>query len=269
MNAVEKALSDLRFHIPPAVLKTVFDDRIHGNYRQQMSVSVNDQIMHSVIRGRVLSDCSLVGTVEHEVPLASVQAMEISNNEVVYRIPKNLTQNRSIISAINITFIDPTASIGTGGWNQCGVSAPQTAAQNVMDSFSPVPIVSTSSLTIIGENTVLVRDVTRIPSNSYLRCILQKDEAMSHIQPRSFRAFAKLVEYAVKAYIYNEYIVEMDMAELRGGRALGKFRDIIEEYSDANQMYDDYLTEKWEKIERMNDPITHHRFIRQLVGGPR
>lgn len=269
MNAVEKALSDLKFRIPPAILRTVFVDRINASWRSTTAVNLNDQIMMNVVRPRVFSDCSLIGTHETEIPLISVNPIEISNNEVVYRIPKNLTQNRSIISAINITFIDPTASIGTGGWNQCGVSAAQTTAQNVMDSFSPIPIVSTASLSIIGENTILVRDVTRIPSNSYLRCILEKDEAMSHLQPRSYRAFAKLVEYAVMAYIYNEYIVEMDMAELRGGRALGKFRDVIEEYSDANEMYDDYLREKWEKIERMNDTITHQRFIRQITGGPR
>lgn len=268
MNAVEKALSDLKFRIPPAILKTVFVDRL-SSWRTTVPVSVNDQVMNNVIRPRVFSDCDLMGVVEYEIPLISVTATEISNNEVVYRIPKNLTQNRSIISAINITFIDPTASIGTGGWNQCGVSAEQTTAQNVMDSYAPIPIVSTASLSIIGENTILVRDVTRIPSNSYLRCTLQNDEAMSHIQPRSYRAFAKLVEYAVKAYIYNEYIVEMDMAEIRGGRALGKFKDIIEQYADSDEEYDTYMKEKWEKISRMNDTITHQRFIRQIVGGPR
>ncbi len=268
MNAVEKALNDLKFQIPPTILKTVFVDRL-SSWRTTTSVSVNDQVMNNVIRPRVFSDCSLMGTVEFEVPLATVQAQEISNNEVVYKIPKNLTQNRSIISAINITFIDPTASIGTGGWNQCGVSATQSAAQNVMDSYAPIPIVSTASLAIIGENTVLVRDVTRIPSNSYLRCILQNDEAMSHIQPRSYRAFAALVALAVKAYIYNEYIVEMDMAELRGGRALGKFKDIIERYEDSNLEYSDFLKEKWEKISRMNDSVNHHRHLRQITGGPR
>jgi hypothetical protein len=92
---------------------------------------------------------------------------------------------------------------------------------------------------------------------------------MSHIQPRSYKAFCKLVEYAVKAFIYNEYIIEVDMGELRGGHNLGKFKDIIEGYSDAEELYSTYLTEKWQKIAFQNDRESLTRFLKLTVGGPR
>ena len=50
---------------------------------------------------------------------------------------------------------------------------------------------------------------------------------------------------------------------------LGKFKDIIEEYSDANELYETYLTEKWQKISFCNDRESYGRFVKLIVGGPR
>ena len=61
----------------------------------------------------------------------------------------------------------------------------------------------------------------------------------------------------------------MDMAELRGGHNLGKFKDIIENYADANELYDSYLKEKWQKISLLNDRESTTRLLKMVVGGPR
>lgn len=267
MNVLRKAVDDLKFYIPRPILDTVFVKRA-ASWRAQ-SPSLDDQVMNQVIRPRVYTDCNLVGGHEIMVPLLGLDAEEIDQNTVVYTVPKARTQNRTIMTVLNITFTDPTAVVSTGAYSQCGVSATGTAAQALMDSMAPIPAISTATATVIGENTVMIRDITRVPANSYMRCVVAHDEAMSHLQPRSYKAFCKLVEYAVKAFIYNEYIIEMDMAELRGGHNLGKFKDIIENYADANELYDTYLKEKWQKISLMNDRESHTRFIKLNIGGPR
>lgn len=267
MNALRKSLDDLKFTIPKPILETVFVKR-HSNYRIA-APSLDEQILNSVVRPRVYIDTNLVGGAEILVPLLGLAGEEVNTTDMVYRIPKNLTQNRSIMSVLNITYVDPSSMVSAGSFSSCGVTLEQTQADNLLNALSPLPMISTGRVTIIGENVVLVRDSIRIPTNSYLRCIVAHDEAMSHIQPRSYKAFCKLVEYAVKAFIYNEYIIEVDMGELRGGHNLGKFKDIIEEYSDANELYETYLTEKWQKISFCNDRESYGRFVKLIVGGPR
>lgn len=267
MNALRKALDDVKFTIPRPILDTVFVKR-HSNFRVAAQ-SLDEQILNSVIRPRVYTDTNLVGGAEILVPLTGLHGEEVSTTDMVYRIPKRLTQNRTIMSVLNVTYVDAQSMAAAGQYASCGVSAEQSAAQALLDAVSPLPMISTGRVSIIGENVILIRDSIRVPSNSYIRCIVAHDEAMSHIQPRSYKAFCKLVEYAVKAYIYNEYIIEVDMGELRGGHNLGKFKDIIEEYSDANELYETYLIEKWSKVSFLNDREGSTRWVKLLVGGPR
>lgn len=267
MNALQKALSDLKFNVNRSILDTVFVKR-HTNFRVS-APSLDEQVMNEVIRPRVFLDANLVGGAEILVPLNGLKGEEIETTDMVYRIPKRLTGNRTIMSALNVTYVDAQSMAAAGNYATCGVSAEQSAGQNLLDAISPMPMISTGRISIIGENVIYIKDSIRIPSNSYLRCIVAHDEAMSHLQPRSYRAFSKLVELAVKAYIYTEYELEMDMSELRGGHSLGKFKDIIERYSDANELYETYLTEKFQKVSFQNDAQLMNRFVRLNTGGPR
>jgi hypothetical protein len=69
--------------------------------------------------------------------------------------------------------------------------------------------------------------------------------------------------------IYNTYTVQLDIGELRGGQNLGKIKEIIDSYADAEQNYEDYLKEKWAKIAIMNDGERWLRALRMQIGGPR
>jgi hypothetical protein len=77
-----------------------------------------------------------------------------------------------------------------------------------------------------------------------------------------------LVEFAVKAYIYNELIVDIDMGELQGGQQLGIFKQIVEGYADAEQNYQDKL-KSWMAISVMNDTPAFHRYLKLSVGANR
>jgi hypothetical protein len=61
----------------------------------------------------------------------------------------------------------------------------------------------------------------------------------------------------------------MDEAEIQGGARLGAFRNIVETYADAEQQYQEYLQEKWQKVAIMNDRESYHDLIRAQIGGPR
>lgn len=265
--AITKSIDEVKFRIPRQILETVFTQR-SINWKQRPT-PMEEQIMSLVVRPRVLIDCNLVGGTEIFVSLEGLQPERPEDFISVYNIPKTLTQNRSILSVLNISFNDPTRIAGYQAVAQHQATAMLQAGSAVMDAHSPMPMTSTAQVQLIGENVVMVRDTVILPANVFLRCRIANDENMSHLQLRSYRAFARLVELAVKSFIYQQYVVEMDMGQIKGGVMIGKFKEVVESYADSEELYQTYLTEKWEKISFMNDQETYTRFLRLGLGGYR
>lgn len=267
MNPLMNAVKDVIFSIPRQILEKVFADQ--DNYRFAQPEPLESKILAAVIRPRVLVDCNLVGGTEAYIPLANCPVTRTSDYTSVYRIPKSLTQNRSIISALNVTFSNPAAVSNVNPYVDASSSEMLNVAQQLLDSSGIIPITSTANIQIIGENVVMVQDTVILPANIYLRCILANDENMNHLQIRSYRPFAQLCVLAVKSYIYNQQIIRMDIGELYGGQQIGRFKEVVDSYSDAEELYQTMLKEKIQKILFMNDKTTMNRYIRMIMGGPR
>lgn len=267
MNVIAKSVSDLKFKIPRQILEAVFVRR-DVNWRQTQT-NIDENIMATVIRPRLLVDCNLVGGAEVFVPLENVPSERMNDYTTVYHIPKSKTQGRSILSVSNITFNDPTRMSTAGIGSVQGNTAMLRAGNAMVDAMGNIPVTSTAKVQLIAENVVMVQDTIVLPANIYLRCTIANDENMSHIQLRSYLAVSKLVEFAVKAYIYNELVIEMGQTMIYGGQDLGVFKDIVDSYSDANELYETHLREVIQKVQFMNDNTTYTRFLKTLIGGSR
>lgn len=267
MGPIGKAIDEVKFRIPRQILEEVFLKRTER--WRQTPLSLDELILQAVVRPRVLVDCNLVGGTEAFIPLEGMPIERANDYTSVYRIPKERTQGRTIMSVLNITFTDPAriSSYGVVSNRNQGMMGQVGAA--VMDAHAAMPITSTARVQLIAENTVMVRDTVLLPANIYLRCILANDDNISHIQLKSYRHFSKLVELAVKAYIFNELVIQMDMGQLVGGQQLGRFREIVDNYADAEDLYQTYLAEQWQKVAFMNDRETWERFLRTKIGGTR
>jgi|SRR6185312_1551251 len=267
MDCVRYALANVKRIIPMDILRTVFTP-VEQGYRDAF-MDLDEQLMSLVVRPHVLVDCNLVGGTEVFIPLDGIPAYRQNDYTSIYRIPKDKTQGRSIMSVMNITFSDPTkvSSYGVAAGDQNTFMLQGTQA--VMDAMGSMPVTSTAYVQLIGENVVMVRDTVVLPANIYLRCILANDENMSHIQLRSYRSFAKLVELAVKSFIFSQYTIQMDKGQLYGGQNLGRFREIVDGWADAEELYQTHLTEKWAKTALMNDRESWTRLIRMNMGGNR
>ena len=277
MSAINYALDQIKYRIPKAILDKTFINRSY-EWRTTVNSNLDEQITVNVIRSRVLVDCNLVGGTQAVIPLDGLHFDKPNDFTTVIHIPKNRTQQRSINSVLHVAFLGQglnssyaaTNSIGGNGQYSSGEnSALMGAAVGAMAAMDKIPVTSTANVQLISENTIMIKDVISIPGNGYLRCILANDENLNHIQPRSYPAFAKLVEYATKAYIYNELIIQVDMAELQGGQNLGIFKTILEGYSDAEENYQNYLKEKFEAILFQNDSESYRRLVKLTLGGHR
>lgn len=266
-GAIQIALDQIKFRIPKKLLEDAFIYR--GLEYRQAPISIDEAIRNQVIRPRVLVDCNIHGGTETYIGLEDVPYERTDDYTSVYRIPKSKTQGRSIISALNVTFTDPLRSSAFGIMGGCGNSTMMQAAQAAMDAHGMIPITSTAKVQLIAENTIMVRDSMVLPPNIYVRVILAHDENMSHLQVKSFPYFTKLCEYAVKSYIYNKLVIELDVGEIYGGQVIGKIKDILESYADSEQLYQEYLETTMAKLFVLQDGESIRRLTAIAVGGYR
>ena len=267
MLALKKAVEEVRWQIPPEILKVVFMSRIQ-NWRSTAS-SLDEQIMLNVIRPRVLMDANIVGGTEINVPLEGLQAQIVDNYMAVYNIPKSRTQGRSIMSVSSISYASMSATsliAASQAFSVCSQTPVLAAGQALFDSVNTIPNISSARVSLIGENVILVQDTAVPMAYGFITCTIANDENLNNIQMRSILNFADLCVLAVKAYIYNEYRIKIDQGFISGGQEIGAFKDIIEEYRDANQMYRDYLRNTWQKVAYMNDRVKMTRRIRSQAG---
>lgn len=268
MNVVQISVNHIKNVIPRMILEDVFANR-YAQYRAS-PISIEERIRKEVILGRVLPDCQMEYGLTTFVSLSGLRAEYLPGNDAVIVIPKERTGGLSIMSALSIMYANPT---GLNNTNQYGTrydgSVITQATGWLMDAHDNHPMYSSSRVTLVGENTILVKGLPMIGDNMMLECILENDEALNTLKPKSIPVFKQLIVLAVKAYIYNTLILEIDTARLTGGHDLGKYREIVESYSDAEEQYNELLQEKIGVTFFLNDEEQTTRHIRFMLGGPR
>ena len=268
MSAITKALDHIKMTIPFEVLKIAFRDDLH-NWRQAPT-GLDNLILEKVIKPRVLVDADLVGGSMVIIALDTVAPKYVDNYSFIYEIPPDKVSNREIVSVLSVGYLPYAGSFGYGTTNQPAMSSGSfndltSAGQRLMDSHSNMPVVSTASCDIIGYNTVLIRDSQRLTATYTLRCVLANDVNLVNINPRSWLNFCNLCALAVKSFIYNKLIIQIDQAYLSGGQELGALKNYVESLSDAEELYQTYLRETWQAVAFHNDSQSFERFIRLQI----
>lgn len=264
MNPIQKAIAEVKFRIPLDILNAAFLPRQFG--QRPLPVNLDTRIRQEIIEKRVRVDCDLTGGVQVQVPLGGLTAEYLDAYNLIYRVPKYLTQNRAITRVLSLA-VGYGSVTGTTNMGLEGSSPLLDAASGVLASASPLPIVSTAYLELIAENTVLVSDTMQFPTNAFLRCMVENDAEFSTMKSGTFLKFAKLVELATKAHIYNALIIPIGQGQLVGGMDLGKFKEIVEGFADSNDNYDTYLNEVWRAVQILDDDLSKKRHLRLLTGG--
>lgn len=264
MNAIQYALQYLRRYIPPEILTRTFTQP--SRFNNVRPLDLDSIIRDKVINDIVMKDCNVVGGTLVFVPLNKVPREIIDPWTVVYRIPKELTQGRSITHVISIAFGEG-AVMGTSNIAPTQGNTMLDTAANILNSNMAIPLVSTAQATLVGDNVVMVADNIALPLNIYLRCWVENDSEMSNIKPPAFMSFAKLVLLATKAYIYNVNLIPMDRAYIFSGADLGRFKEVVDGYSDAQEQYLTHLEEVWKKTVILSDYQAKRRWVSRMVGG--
>lgn len=265
MNPITKALDEIQFEIPAEILREIFIDNSIANCGQV--ISLDTRIREDVIQKRVLPDLDLHGGTEAYLPLyTQARITHAENYSVIYEIPESMTQNRPIIEVYSIHF----AVLGyqtAAPFQYQNESAMGAEARKVLDSAIRQPPAMTTYLSLIAHNTVMVRYLHAPYRTAFLRCRMGNDMELNSIRPASIPYFAELCVNAVKAHIYNTSRIKIGKGELHAGIELGVFKEIVEEYRDARDIYKEQRA-KWRKMSVYNDPEARHRHLKAIIGIP-
>ena len=264
MNAINYAISMINRKIPKEVLRVAFLSNV--SYQTRIPITTDARIKQMIINDRVLDDINIIGGTTVTIPLNGLAQEIVDGNAAVIIVPKSRTQGRSILTAHNVAF---GASAVAGHTTNLLVPSGDmaNAQQQMLNSISSLPYTSEGMVSLIAENTIMIKGINTLWGNLYLRCEVENDSNLNNIKRRSYLAFSKLCVLAVKAYIYNDCIVPMDIAYIEGGANLGKIRDIVESYDTAEEDYLEYLETTWAKVSKLNDPVTVEHLVRISADG--
>lgn len=258
MNAIQNAIKDIKYSIPIEILQLAFTET---DNRLNNFISLDERILASIIRPRVIIDTNIVGGIEARIDLNRCVISGMTNREFIVEVPKILTNGSSIMSVLgivsNVVYSQSTSFSET--------PAATSSAMNMMNNLGTENVVQTSRLELISDNTILVSDPTIHLINGVLRAVIENSANMSNLNPRSFNAFSKLCILAVKAYVYNIMLVKMDKAVIYGGHELGVVKEIIDGYSDAEEQYQEYLNTTFRKVQFVNDSDKMSRYVTSMI----
>ena len=264
MNPIAKALQEIQFVIPRAVLQAAFVEDMFE--RSPIAVNLESAIRERVIHARVLVDINLAGGMMHHVPLDRVPPEYVDGYMAVFNIPKELTQGRSISRVLALAYGTMRNQINYPSTSY-NYNENSTLAQGVVASHTAIPVTETTNVRLLADNIVAVMDLTAVNTRADLRCYLDHDPELSQLRATTVAPFAEMCVLATKAYIHNTMTINIGKDMLVGGRELGRMREIVDSYADANELYQTFLTERWRKISIFNDPMARQRLTRLSTGG--
>ncbi len=271
MNALIYAINEITHVIPHELLQAAFT--IDDSPETVNLNTVDDKILRKLLRKRVLIDLNITGGIETIIPLNNVQPSFYEYFYTIYQIPPEMTMNKEIVSALNIMLMPGSGVFGQGnlGGNSFGnigymnENPVMNVANRIGSAASPSGVLSNAHLEIVGYNTILIYANFRVLTNFGLRVLLENDNNLNNIQPRSYKDVAMACILACKAYIYNKLIIPVNSGYLASGQDLGMFKSILESYSEAEADYNTFLKERLGAVLFMNDTTRHNRFIASMI----
>lgn len=260
MDAIQTSIRHLRATIPGAILEAAFRD---NTQIYQSTNSLEKNIYDKVIRGFVIPDLSNYGQIV-DIRLEDLPYKETDTYIRRYVIPATHTEGRKLVSAHVAAAVLLRGAYGAApvsAHNHAAGSAAMSAVGRLVNQNSPLPRSQTAKVKILSHNTVEIHDPGHFNVDMYLRCRIELKETLSEIKPPFYKQLHKLIEFAVKRFIYLELALALDVARLEYGQDYTRFKDFVEGYSDAAELYEEQLTVMG-KCLVLNDDIGNELFRR-------
>jgi hypothetical protein len=267
MDILTYAIDRIKAKIPRDILRLAYVGKQEWNKAPK---NLDEEIRFKTIQSRVIVDTSLVGGDTVYIDISGLQPIYKDEYNYVFEVPPEKLQGRQILSVLCVNY--HMYNMGTSNFFlSAGTALPKSvndinmASHRAMDSRGMIPIISNSEIELVGQNTIMVKNHFFQARVVQLKCILYNDERLSNLNIRAAISFSELCTLACKSYIYNTLVVSLDKGRLEHGQELGIIKSVIESYSDAEQMYMEYLEQKWAAVGIINDRVTYEDLLRLQI----
>lgn len=276
MSPIQYALSEIAYAINPKILQMAFTPPERFRFQQTIvnNNTIEDRIRDKVIDGRVRNLINLRGSQEIVISLSGLPLIQEENSVGWHcHIPLHLTNGRRIVGVRSLYMglgtnamgvVNTATMMGYGNGMGCGKDLNLQMAEELMKNNSPLALNHTNAVYLVDENTIYCEDVI-IQGGMMLRCTVESDEEFSFLTGPYKRPFAKLCVLATKAYIYNELDIKVDQGQMISGTEVGRIREWIDKYSDAEELLQEFIDTEWTKIQIMADKPKRHNYLKLLT----
>lgn len=243
MNVIDYCLRKIRQRIPEPLLKAAFTPE--SLRRLGVASSIENEIMNKVMREYVIPEISRMG----QYAELDLQGLPYENDTEDYYsrnyyIDDYKTGGREILSAhIAVTPVAGQAYTlpPAGSYLDGATTGVLASTQQVVDSNSALPRISSAEVRVLGPNTIRIKDPGMFVYATKIAILYKLSEELNEIKPDFYALVADLAVFATKEQVYNKLIFDMDSGKIENGMEFGAFRTVIDGYSDAGQMFEDTL----------------------------
>jgi len=242
MNNIEYILSVIKRKIPLPILNMAF---LPTDTFGRLRPSLSHCIQNTIVNNWVLADANMVAGIETIIDITNCQITTVNMGMIIH-VGLGPTAGKVITSVLSVGY----------GYNALAGGQPGIAS-----ALTEPLQTSDARVQLVGTNIVYVEGYTGVTLTN-MRCVLENDEEFNNLSPRAMPFISELCTLAAKAYIYNELSIKLANAVIVNGIDTGKYAEIVNSYSDADQMYTEQRDTKLAKITLLSDPVTRNRIIR-------
>jgi len=224
------------------IYREIPNDLIHaahlsGGAMYNGAASVESRVVEDVIRGVVMTDINVVSGTVKDIDLFGLPTRDIEHG-ISITVPKSLREGRDITSAMSASY----------GYNTL---EPSTLGDPTHEG--------TSEVYLIGPNTIGIKGFWR-RQRITVRVMLEHASGLENMPNTSKRHFGNMCVSAEKGFVYNTLVINASLAVNTGGSTGGAFREVLDSYSDAYEIYNEEHLPKWRKLSIMGDKRQYHRY---------
>lgn len=258
MNAIHYALSYIRRQINSEVLMLAFQKEAN------MVNSLDFVMEQKVIRDIVLLDIDLQSNVNRQIRLCDCKFSFVNESTLKVEIPSKITAGRRIMSVdamiSNNNYLERQGNLGN--YN----SLDKAVGDLFQSSMDEKPFDSTTKTIITGNNTALIFNATAIHDNTLLDVTIANDSNLNNLATHYYPYFGKLCYLAMGAYIYKELRMTLGEGFIYNGFNLSVITEIVGEFSDYSNMYNEERETVWSKLSVANDHQQMDDLISDMIG---
>lgn len=247
-NAINVVYNTVFAHIPPQILQMAM---YVANKHFKLCNNTQEFILQKIIRERVLDELNLTGGKFKKLVIKQEYMERMSHDLAgwaggdggfdLYRIPPEARDGLPMIHCLSVQY--PYASSNVNGVSGLGVNNSGydllSQTDQVLNSYTlGRPLNHPTGQVLSGDLIKLYP--SQYSFTGYVVTVrLALDETFEQVQPSAVESLSKLVMLATRAWCYTNMIIDIDRAAMECGADIGKVKEIIEEWRDANQTYEE------------------------------